>query len=75
MTVARSGTTSMAFTEDDLRAISGAIGTEVENVGSAWDDAREVAPEMADYWRVRYEHLQRLHRRVESSRRRLARKT
>jgi len=72
--MARETKTSLSFTADELTALAGSLASESENVAVAWDHAREYAPDQADYWRVRYETIHRLQRRVASSRKRLARK-
>jgi hypothetical protein len=73
--VSRDPKTSISFTDTDLVALAAALAHQREEHGAFWDDARAAGdPGSADHFRASYDHLGRLHSRVLSARRRIARK-
>lgn len=66
--------TGLTFTDGELAQLAFALSDRHEKVAELWDHAREFNPDSADHWRERYEQVGRLCRRVETARKRLARK-
>lgn len=69
--------TSISFTGDELIEVLVSLGTELENTGIVWDDARSAgdgASDAAAYFADKHDRLSRLQRRFKTAQTRLARK-